>query len=555
MKRLSIPLVILAIVAIVLNGCSSASTTTTSPTTSNPTVTTPANTPTQTTTQPTSTSPPTASSSPTSSQSKYGGTLRIIETSAPGAPLGTEWEGNTPPVYNTQQWAEERLMKEKLDGTMQPELATSWDITTTGDDPNIVLHLRQGVKFSDGTDWNAQALAWNLNMFKNSNMFGSTTNYWKSWDVVDNYTLKLHFTQYLNTLTRAWENYFMVSPTAFEKNGVDWMRTHMVGTGPFTQTNYSRDVSTTLVKNQNYWQTGKPYVDGVQLLYVADQLTRDALMKAGGGDMLNIASMQEVSQFKTPDFNIITRPRSPTMLAPDSKNPASPWSNLKVREAVDYSIDKVGMANALGFGYGAPAYQLATSSSSAFDPALEPQYRKYDVAKAKQLLADAGYPNGFKTTIIKQPGVVTNDTAVYVQAAMAQIGIQAAIQTPEPAVFQGIYTSPLPTNSVLLVSFNEWSNWNTSLNVFFPRTNQGFYMPSLDKGPGWDDLTLKSVTAPAPDPTLLKQTEDALFNNVTVIPLTYDSWVFVTTNKLMDTGLAKYGTANAWDYADTWLSK
>jgi peptide/nickel transport system substrate-binding protein len=552
-KRLLIPLVILLTVAIILTGCSTASTTTSSPPTTASTSTTPVNPPTSSTTHPTSTTPSTSTTTPASS--KYGGTLRVIETSAPGAPLGTEWEGNSPPVYNTQQWAEERLMKEKLDGTMQPELATSWDITATGDDPNVVLHLRQGVKFSDGTDWNAQALAWNLQMFQDGHMFGSTTNYWKSWEVIDNYTLKLHFTQYLNTLTRAWENYFMVSPTAYETNGVEWMRTHMVGTGPFTQTNFTRDVSTTLIKNQNYWQAGRPYLDGVQLLYVADQLTRDALMLSGGGDMLNISSPQELSQFPSSNFTIISRPSSPTMLAPDSKNPDSPWSNLKVREAVDYAIDKVGMAKALGFGYGAPAYQLATSSSAAFDPALESQYRVYDVAKAKQLLADAGYPNGFKTTIIKQPGVVTNDTAVYVQAAMAAIGIQATIQTPEPAVFQGIYTGPLPTDSVLLVAFNEWSNWNTSMNVFFPRTGLGFYMPSLDKGPGWDDLTLKSVTAPAPDPVLLKQVEDALFNNCTVIPLTYSSNLFVTTNKLMDTGLTKYGTFNAWDYANTWIAK
>jgi ABC-type transport system substrate-binding protein len=53
-------------------------------------------------------------------------------------------------------------------------------VTASGDNPNVVLHLRKGVKFSDGSDWNAQALAWNLKIYKDGNMFGSTTNYWKS---------------------------------------------------------------------------------------------------------------------------------------------------------------------------------------------------------------------------------------------------------------------------------------------------------------------------------------------------------------------------------------
>lgn len=481
----------------------------------------------------------------------------MIETAGPGAPIGAEWEGNAPPVYNTQQWAEERLMKEKLDGTMQPELAESWEVTATGTDPNVVLHLRKGVKFADGTDWNAQALAWNLKIYKDTAMFGSTTNYWKSWDIVDDYTVKLHYSVYLNTLTRAWENYFFVSPTSYTKNGIDYTRTHMVGTAAFSQTDFQRDVSTTLVKNQNYWQQGRPYIDKVQLLYVADQLTREALMRSGGAEMLN-AIPQQVANFPTTDYKIISRPVAPSMLAPDSANKDSPWSNVKVRMAVDYAIDKASMAKALGFGYGSPAYQLASINSKAYDPGLEATYRKFDVAKAKQLMSDAGYPNGFSTTLILQPGGPTLDQAVYVQAAMKSIGITAAIQTPEPAAFQGIYTGPLKTSTVLMVLFGEWSNFNTSLNVFFPRTGGGFYMPSLQKPGGptaWDAVLTQSLTTPVPDPVILRQIMDSFYNDVTVIPLMYSSAIYITSPKLMDTGLATYGTVNAWDYANTWLSK
>jgi ABC-type transport system substrate-binding protein len=148
--------------------------------------------------------------------------------------------------------------------------------------------------------------------------------------------------------------------------------------------------------------------------------------------------------------------------------------------------------------------------------------------------------------------------AVYVQAAWSKIGIQADIQTPEPAAFQGIYTGPLKTGQVLMVNFGEWSNFNTSLNVFFPRSQGGFYMPSLLKpgGPSvWDPLLTKSLSTPAPDPVILKQIENAFFDDATMLPLMYNSFIYITKSSLKDTGLTKYGTANAWDYANTYMAK
>jgi ABC-type transport system substrate-binding protein len=486
----------------------------------------------------------------------------VVESSAPGAPLGAEWEGNAPPVYDTQQWAEERLMKEGSDGTMIPELATSWEVTATGADPNILLHLRQGVKFHDGSDWNAEALAWNLDMFKKGGMFGGTTNYWKSWDVVDTYTLRLHFVTYLNTLTRAWENYFMVSPTAYTKNGIEWMRTHMVGTAAFQQVNFTRDVSTTFSRFPNYWQQGKPYLDGVNLLYVADQLTREALMKSNGADLMAITP-NEGSRFPSPEFKVISKAQGAYTLWPDSGNPDSPWSNPKVRIAADYAIDREGMVAAFGFGYGSAAYQLAEPTSMAFDPALASQYRKYDIAKAKQLLADAGYPNGFKATLYVEPIWAAGngrDMAVALQASWAKAGIILDLQFPQPASWQVMATAKQApkAGSLLGQPFNEWGNFNTSLNVFFPKSDGGFYYQFTQKpgGPAaWDAAKDKSLQAPLPDPTIIKAIGDSFFNDCTIFPLMYSVALYVANPKLTDSGVLGYATAQALDYPNAWLAK
>ncbi len=570
MKKLFIPLVVLLVIAFIITGCGGTTPTTSAPpaqttTSAPPTTTTSAPATSKPATSAPTTSAPATSSAPTTSipatptstsAAQYGGTLRVIETAAPGPPIGAEWEGNLG-TYNTQQWVLERLLKEQGDGTMGAEMVESWEVTATGDTPNVLFHLRKGVKFHDGSDWNAQALAWNLKMYKEGNMFGSTTNYWKSWDIIDDYTVRVNFTQYLNTLMRAWENYFFVSPTAYNKNGIEWMRTHMVGTGPFTQNDFSRDVSLTAVKNQNYWQKGKPYLDGVKLLYVSDQLTREALFKSGGAEMLNAIPM-EVPQFPAPDYVTITKDGGPLMLIPDSKNADSPWSNLKVRLATDYAIDKDSLAKTFGYGLAKPAYQMSSTATKAYDPALESKYRKYDVAKAKQLMTDAGYPNGFKTTIYIGSGLDRNPV-IAVQAYLSKIGIQADLQFPEPAAMQAITTQPAKVNSLIYWPLAEWSNYNTTLNVFFPRTNLGFYFPSLLKGESaaaYDALATKSLTAPAPDPAILRQISDTMFDNCSIIPLYYSpAGVFILKANLHDTGLTNYGMANEWDYANTWLSK
>ena len=154
MKKLFVPVVVLLVIAFIITGCGGTSPTTSNPapatsavtsTTSAPPVTsatsappTSATKPVTTTTTAVATTPPT-----TPASNKYGGTLRVIETQRP-APPGSGMGRQCASVYNTQQWAEERLMKEKGDGTMQPELAESWEVTSTGATPNVVLHLRKG---------------------------------------------------------------------------------------------------------------------------------------------------------------------------------------------------------------------------------------------------------------------------------------------------------------------------------------------------------------------------------------------------------------------------
>jgi peptide/nickel transport system substrate-binding protein len=479
--------------------------------------------------------------------------LRIIEVAAPGAPLGAEWEGNLG-TYNSQQWVLERLLKEKLDGTMQGELAESWDVVASGNSPSITFHLRKGVTFHDGSALTAAVIAWNWDMYKKQNMFGATTNTWKSWDIIDDYTIRMNYSPWKNTALRSWENYFMVSEKAYETNGIEWMRYHMVGTGPFVQVDFQKDVSLTTIRNPNYWQKDAdgnklPYLDGVTLLYVADELQRENLMKSGGAEVLN-STTKQASHFDPATFNIQTRNGGPTMLAPDSKNPDSPYAKLNVRLAVEYAIDREALAKSFGYGYDKAAYQLSSAATKAYDPNLAP--RMFDLAKAKQLMKDAGYENGFSTTIFASSASV-REPLIAIQAMLAKINITADLQFQESAAWQATTTQTAKVNSLIYIPINEWSNYNTTLNVFF--SGLGFYLPSNQKPAGYVDMFNASVTAPGPDPTLLKAITDAFYNDCTIIPLVYSTYVFIVTPKVQDSGLLAYGTFNAWNYAYIWLKK
>ncbi|HSW58158.1 MAG TPA: ABC transporter substrate-binding protein [Dehalococcoidales bacterium] len=537
MKRLIIPLVILLLAAVLMSGCGQAATP--APTTTAPV--------------PATTTPATTTAPATTPASKFGGTLRVIETAAPGAPIGAEWEGNLG-TYNTQQWVLERLLKEKIDGTMQAELAERWEVTSTGTTPNIVFYLRKGVKFHDGTDFNAAAVAWNLDMFKKTGMFTATTNFWKSWDILDEHTIRMNYTTWRNTSLRSWENYFMVSPSAFEKKGIEWVRVNMVGTGPFMQTDYQKDVSLTAVRNPNYWQKDAqgnqlPYLDKVILLYVADETTRELMWKKGEAEMLNSSTKQAV-RLQSTEWTTLTRPGGPTILAPDSGNAGSPFANKNIRLAVEYAIDRESLAKNTGYGYDKPAYQMATSQAKAYDPSLPP--RNFDLEKAKQLMKDGGYPNGFKTTIFVGPGV-NRDPVIIIQAALAKIGIEVEMQFPEPAAWQAVTTQPAKVNSMVYIPLNEWSNFNTTLNVFF--SGLGFYLPSNKKPEGYVDMFNASLNAPGPDPALLRTITKAFYDDCTIIPLVYSTFVFMLRPNIMDSGLTLQGTQNAWDYARIWIKK
>ena len=131
---------------------------------------------------------------------------------------------------------------------------------------------------------------------------------WASVDVIDDYTIRVNFTKWQNTLLSTFVEptfpAFMVSKAAFDKNGKDWMRTHPVGTGPFIFDSFVQDVSYKVKKNPDYWVKGKPYLDGIDYTIISDTSTRKMAMKAGEGDVLSGVAAMDMADLAAAGFTV-----------------------------------------------------------------------------------------------------------------------------------------------------------------------------------------------------------------------------------------------------------
>jgi len=488
----------------------------------------------------------------TTSAAKYGGNLRFIQAQAPGSPMGWPPEATAPATYS-QQGVFEYLLIENMDGvTYDPNLAESYTVNADLKNPSATFKIRKGVKFHDGTDLDANIVKWNLEQIKAGTTNVGTSSAWKSFEVIDDYTIKVNFTAFRNQYVRSFTTVAtpMGSRAAFEKYGLDYVREHEFGTGPFKQVNYQRDVVYDTVKFNDYWQKGKPYVDKLTNIYVSDELTRVALFKSGGGEIMDVyGNVRLAADLVAAGYNVAAKVDQIDSLFPDSKNANSPWANQKVRMAAEYAIDKEGMARAFGYGYMNAAYQLPTPKSTFYDPTLTP--RKYDPAKAKQLLKEAGYPNGFNTKII-MPQSGNRDQAVAMQSYLNAVGIKTELEVAAAAKFTA-YRMTGWEGGLLWTGSAEFPNYNGVLHTFYSPTTAWYF--SMKKPDDWVKVYDASTQAPAVDPKLVNACIRMLFDDCTFIPIDDRASVYAQQNYLHDAGLGTKGTTYYWYPENAWLSQ
>ena len=320
------------------------------------------------------------------------------------------------------------------DMKMVPVLAESYEASKDG--LVYTVKLRKGVKFHDGTDFKADAVKVNLDRVTNPDnklkRYGLYNDNIAKTEVVDDYTvrftLKTAFSPFIAQL--AHPSTVMISPAALKQWGNKDIAFHPVGTGPFKFVEWKATDYLKVAKFDGYWRQGYPKVDTITWKPVVDNNSRAALMQTGEAHFTFPVPYEVAEVLKAkPDLEVVAAP-SIVLRYLSMNTQQKPFDNPKVRQAIAYAINKDALAKVAFSGYATPAAGVAPQG---VEYAVKIGPWPYDVAKAKQLLTEAGYPSGLELTLNSPQGRYVRDKEVAeaVAGQLTKAGIKTQLKTYE----------------------------------------------------------------------------------------------------------------------------
>ena len=338
-----------------------------------------------------------------------------------------------------------------------PALAEKVDVDETATE--FVFHLRHGVTFHDGAPFDADAVKVNLERVMNPDNHLSRRSLVvmvSRVDVVDPYTVKVSLSQpfgaFVNNM--AHPGTFMISPKALAQYGKD-IATHPVGTGPFKFVSFAADM-VKMTKNDAYWKPGLPKVDSLTFKSVPENGSRFAMLQTGEAQFIAPLPTELVAPARNiPTIEVVVTPSIVARYVA-LNNMKKPFSDVRVREALNYAVDKTAFAKVVFNGFAEP-----------LDAPIPPKlgfYSKqgawpYDPAKAKALLKEAGYPDGFSAELWGATSTLARRSMEFLQQQFAAVGVKVTV-TPLEA---GVQTAKLwnvqkPEDATMQMDYSGWSS-------------------------------------------------------------------------------------------------
>lgn len=360
-----------------------------------------------------------AAGSVSSGAKKKGGTVTVGVTNEPDSldPYLAKAAGTREILFNIF----EGLVKPDSSGNMQPAVAESW--TVSADASLYTFKLRPGLKFHNGESVTAQDVVYSLDHARGKDtgtaLVSGLENI-RSVTVASDgqvaVALKQADPDFLPYLTVA------ITPRDYSKQS-----TRPIGTGPFEFGSYSPQEQLVLKKNPDYWQKDRPYLDKVVFKIEANADAAFAELQAGGFDIFPYLSEDKAGQLKA-SYNILRGNMNLVQLLA-LNNSVKPLDDARVRQALCYATDPKEIITAVAFGYGTRiGTGMIPGLKSYYDDSLTDTYQK-NTAKAKQLLAQAGYPNGFDLTITVPSNYVFHvNTAQVLVSQLKAVGVKASIK-------------------------------------------------------------------------------------------------------------------------------
>lgn len=381
---------------------------------------------------------------------KAGGTLKVsVELDTGTLDLHSISHGNA-------QWLG-RILFDNLvylddKGEITPWLAKSWEISPDG--KTYTFHLRDDVTFSDGTQFNAEAVRVNLEHMRDpatkSPLAAAYIAPYIDGKVIDAYTFQANlrepYTPFLNVLAQSW--LAMMSPKAIQENPKQ-LADAPIGSGPFVVERYTRQQGITLVRRADYhWapdflrHNGPAYLERIEINFVPEALVRYTSLAAGQYDFTTDAPAQNAASIRS-DRRLVLDDR--IRMGQSSRGlvfntEKFPFDDVRVRKAITLAVDREGIANIIGFGEYKPKSDFLAANTRYYDPSFQNALR-YNPEEANRLLDEAGWTGrdgeGYRTKngqrlsaevlVVDGYGPAYVTSAVATQADVKKVGVELRI--------------------------------------------------------------------------------------------------------------------------------
>ncbi|QGY40856.1 ABC transporter substrate-binding protein [Pseudodesulfovibrio cashew] len=438
------------------------------------------------------------------------------------------------------------LVRWTKDGGFEPRLAERWE--TIG--PLVTrFYLRKGVKFHSGNEFTAEDVVFTLNRLKQSDDFKglftafgdavATDKYVVDLVTTEPYGLVLSMATYIFPMDKAF--YSGTDPKNDKpkdlilKTDYSFANYNESGTGPFKVTSREQGVKTVFTRFADYWDKNTGNIDEIVLTPISEAPTRVAALLSGDVDFIMPVPPNDLERVGNTDgIKLVTMSGSRIITFQLNQKRRPEFANPKVRLAMAYAYNNVGVAKKIMKGFATPAAQNSPKGYQGYNPDLQP---RYDLAKAKQLMKEAGYENGFTCTMIAPNNRYVNDEKISQAfvSMMSKIGIKISLKTMPKAQYWDQFDAQVA--DIQMIGWH--SDTEDSANFFEylymcpnKETGKGQYNSGNYCNPEVDKLTMASNTETNMEKrkAMLQQIEAILYADAAFIPLHWQnlSWASKT---------------------------
>ncbi len=346
------------------------------------------------------------------------------------------------PAATVGEHVVERLIYMEEDGSLTPMLATSWD---SNDESTVwTFEIREGVEFHDGEPLNAEAVAANLQRFVDPEVgaaYAFLLGDVEEIEAVGEYTLQVTLSQPFAPILSHLSHSFVgiVSPAQLDGLAPDETFEIPVGTGPYEMIEWNRGESIALTVNEGYWGD-VPQIPNVNFSFIPESSALIVALETGEIDAMMRVPPQEVARLEAdPDIEVV-RQASVRTIYIGFNNVREPFTDVRVRKALNHAVDKEAIVNGLFEGF--------TVSDAPVVPAVFGHQTvgpyDHDPELARELLAEAGYPDGFEMTLHHPTGRYPLDATVaeVIQDQLSEVGVDVTLETREWSSFLDYTAQP-----------------------------------------------------------------------------------------------------------------